>query len=144
MKFSARFEGGDELARNLATMSPRVSKRVLLEALMVGAEPIRRRASSNAPHDPGAPDLRNNIVVSTVRVPGVAAAVAIGPSKEFFYGLFNELGTVHQGARPFLRPAFDSEGVAALGPIGQELWRALASRGFSRTVDGARTNRGFV
>lgn len=138
--FAMRFEGGEELARTFDQLSVGVTKRVWQGALYEGGEPIRKRGASNAPHAPGAPDIRANIVMSTVRASryDAAAALAIGPARGFAYGLPNEIGTFRQPARPFMRPAFDSEAPKALPIIGQALWRELAARGIQRsaTVNG--------
>lgn len=129
MRFELRFEGGAELAKNLDQLSIRVQKNVMREALTEGAEPIRSRASQIAPYEPGPPDLRDNIGISTARVrePGDIAAVAVGPTKGFAYGLLQEVGTSRHAAQPFMRPAF-SEAPKSLSIIGASLWRALIKR----------------
>lgn len=119
--------GGPELGRALAQLTERMGKKTLRAALMVGGEVIRKAGSSHAPHAPGTPDLRENIGMNPVRrLPEDAhAAVVVGPTKGFAYGLPQELGTVHHPAHPFMRPAFDTEGQNALGAIRQELQREL-------------------
>lgn len=89
-----RFEGGAELAKAFEQLTARVSKKTLRESLEDAAEPMRRHMASMAPREPGAPDLADNIVISTARAKaiegGQSAAVAIGPAKEFYYGcVFN-------------------------------------------------------
>lgn len=137
------FEGGEELAAALDRLSTRVSRRLLREALIEGAEPIRRRAGHLAPRAPGAPDLADNIGISVSRSED-EATIAVGPTQGFFYGLFQEYGTVHHRAQPFMRPAFESEANRALGIVGQALWRELAGRGVSRSgsVDGPMESLG--
>lgn len=134
--FTVRFEGGAELARTLDQLSTRISKRIMREALEHGGEPVRKAASRNAPYEPGPPDLRENIGMSLARnrEAGDMATIAIGPTRGFAYGLPQELGTKHHAAHPFMRPAFDTEAPKALGLIGQELWRQLAGRGFTRSA----------
>jgi len=135
-----RFEGGKELAKALEGLSARVGKRMLRDALEEVGEPMRKRMAQMAPREPGAPDLADNIVISTGRVikpkgsDSLASAVNIGPEKRFFYGFFQEFGTVHHGAQPFVRPAFDGGVTKALSDMARALWTALASRGISRTV----------
>ena len=133
MKFSVAFEGGDELASNLAQLSMRLSKKILREALIEGGEPMRQDMGRFAPREPGAPDLADNMGISNART-GDMAAIAIGPVKGFFYGWFQEYGTKHFGGQAFARPAFDGNVHASLGIIGQALWRELAGRGFSRSA----------
>src|SRR5690606_123156 len=136
MKVEFRFEGGEELAANLATLPTRVSKRFFREALAEGGALIQTRASALAPRgDPEAPNLSESIAVMTARATGGdPVGVAIGPTKNVFYGSFQELGTKHHAAQPFLRPALDGEAQRALGVIGAALWRELAGRGIQRTV----------
>jgi HK97 gp10 family phage protein len=133
-----RVEGGDRLARTLRELPDRVNRRMQRDALMVAAEPIRGAAAAMAPRAPGAPDLADNIRISNARPEDGSVAVAIGPSKNFFYGKFQEFGTSRHGAQPFMRPAWDREGTKALQTIKSALWKALLRRGFGS----ARTSGG--
>lgn len=128
---SIRFEGGAELAAELARLSTRLSKRLLRDALTEGAEPMRISAGSHAARRSPAPDIADNIVVSTANTDD-QAAIAMGPARRFYYGLFLENGTVKMGARPFLRPGFDGNVGRSLGIISAALWRELAGRGVNR------------
>jgi HK97 gp10 family phage protein len=127
-----RFEGGQELADRLGQLSTRVSRTVTYEALRQGGAEIQGEAGRIAPHEPGFPDLRDNIGMSVARsvvdTEGLPA-VAIGPTKKFFYGLFQEFGTRHHSAQPFMRPSFESMWRPALGIIRGEFWRVIISRG---------------
>lgn len=128
--------GGPELARTLLSLSPRLSTQLMNAALREGAEPMRSRAAELAPREPGAPDLADNIVVSPVRQTAKnGTGVAMGPSKGFFYGFFQEFGTARHGAQPFMRPAFDGTQRQVVGIVGASLWAALIRRGIT-------TNRG--
>jgi HK97 gp10 family phage protein len=131
---TVRFEGGSELAKTLATLSQRVSKKIQREALVDAAEPMRARMARLAPFEPGKPDLRDAMVISNARGTDVQeTAVAVGPSKAGFYGSFLELGTKFLAARPFARPAFDELAPTSLGIIGAAMWTALAARGIRRS-----------
>ena len=99
-----------------------------IEALRAGAEPVKERMRAMAPRAPGAPDLADNIGVGVARV-GEEAAIAIGPTKNFFYGLFQEEGTSRHGAQPFARPALDATQQEALGIVGATIWHELIRRG---------------
>lgn len=136
MKVEFRFEGGEELAANLATLSSRLSKRIFRDALKEGGTLIQRRAGELAPRgNPKEPNLADNIGLMTARATGGdPVGVAIGPTKNVFYGSFQELGAKHHAAHPYLRPALDGEAQRALSVIGQALWRELAGRGIQRTV----------
>lgn len=136
MNVSLKVEGGRELAQALSQLSARVSKKVLIEALLAGAELIRAKAAQLAPRDPGQPDLADHLVAARVRDRDGLPTVAIGTTRPFFYDYFQEFGTPHHPAQPFYRPAFEGEAPRALGVIGQEIWRQLAGRGIARpTVD---------
>jgi HK97 gp10 family phage protein len=144
MKFQVTFEGGRELAKALDQLSTRVKGRVVREVLKDAAEPMRARMAQLAPKgDAAAPNL-SNVVVATARNVGsvdggkwqktsdTQHAVAVGPSKDAFYGVMQEYGTVYHGAQPFARPAFDSEALKALQAISRGLWVELAARGIGR------------
>lgn len=133
MKVSVAFEGGAELAQALDRLSVRISKSIMRDALLEAGEPMRRTAARFAPYEPGAPDLKANIGIAAIRGDDMAT-VAIGPTRGFFYGLFQEYGTSRHGAQPFMRPAFDMEAPRALDLLGRALWRELAGRGVSRRV----------
>lgn len=139
-----RFEGGAELARTLESLPAALSYRVLIEGLKEAAEPMRQRMAELAPREPGAPDLAENMGISVADRIGSTeggrwqarekeqAVVAVGPTKNFFYGLFQEYGTSRHGAQPFMRPAFDTTAPIALGIMGRVFWTILASKGVHR------------
>jgi HK97 gp10 family phage protein len=133
-----RFEGGKELAAALRGLKAGVSKRIQREVLTDVAEPMRNAMSRNAPREPGAPDLADNIRISNGRkldvVTDTEVAVRVGPTKAFFYGHIQEYGTVQHGPQPFMRPAFDAEAPKALTQIARRLWTELAARGVSRST----------
>jgi len=143
---SMRIEGGKELAAALNSLSARVRRNTLVTVLTEAAEPMRKRAESLAPHEPGPPDIKANIIVArnmkTIGESGFLerqdefqGTVAMGPAKGFFYGLFQEYGTTGKrghAAQPFMRPAFDSEAPRALKNIGEALWLELAAKRISR------------
>jgi HK97 gp10 family phage protein len=137
--FTIRIEGGAQLAADLNRLSERVRRSILLEALEEAAEPIRALASRYAPHEPGPPDIRANIITAktskTISAGGFLAkqdefqaTVAIGPSKGFAYGLPQEYGTIHHAAQPFMRPAFDQGAPKTLDMVGRSIWLALVGR----------------
>lgn len=126
---SMKVEGGDRLARTLRELPQRVNREVQRAALREGGELIRARASSLAPRAPGAPDLADNIGISNARPGDGSVAIAIGPTRGFFYGFFQEFGTVRHRAQAFMRPAWDSEGPRALKVIAAAMWTALIKRG---------------
>lgn len=140
MKASFSFTGGAELAANLRALPKSVSRNAQIDALMDAADPMVTVSRRIAPRAPGAPDIAANIEAAPVRA-GVdefgdakAAAVAWGPVKGFFYGYFLEWGTVKMAARPFMRPAFDSQAERSLGILMRRTWENIQSWVLSRNV----------
>ena len=73
-----------------------------------GAEVYRQAAAERAPVRTGR--LAESVVVGEVEMEGWTAVVPVGPSAEShrsFIGRFQEYGTVHQPAQPWMRPAGD-------------------------------------
>jgi HK97 gp10 family phage protein len=131
--------GGAKLAAQLRSMSPRRERTALSKMLLKAAEPIRSRASELAPVEEGKPDLREHIIAKAVNDKSLGqtdaygmrdrqeteSVVAIGPQREFFYGLYQEFGTVRHGAQPFMRPAFDHGQMSAFKTLQDEIWAWL-------------------
>jgi HK97 gp10 family phage protein len=136
-------QGAADVAKGLNQLSTRLSRRVLRDALEEAAEPMRATASAKAPREPGAPDLAQNIVISNARPADGSVGIAIGPSKPFFYGSFQEFGTSRHGAQPFMRPAFDSEVERAARTVRDAAWVALIRRGVVGTR-GSSTGGGLL
>lgn len=125
-----RVDGGDKLAKTLRDLPNRVSRSVQREALTVGAERIRSRASAIAPRAAGAPDLADNIGIATdVRPADGSVGVGVGVPRGFFYDWFQEFGTSRHGARPFWRPTIDAEGPRVIKLVAAEMWAALIRKG---------------
>ena len=139
-RVSFQMTGWKELGANLRALPAAMQREKILDVLEVGAEPMRARMEQLAPREPGAPDLADNIGISVAnRIGDVGGgrwqarhdeehAVAVGPAKFAFWGIFQEFGTVHHAAQPFARPAFDGTAHACLSLISQGLW------GIIRTV----------
>lgn len=135
MNIKMRFAGGTELAQNLGKLATAANTTVTRNALKKGAEPIRSKAAASAPRRPPQPDLADHIVISTIKVrPGETAAIAVGPEEAYYHGLFQEIGTAFHGARPFMRPAFDTLVGTSLDLIRREMWAALERRGIVRSA----------
>lgn len=137
MKFQMHLKGGAELAAALNAISKAVRRKALYAVLRDAAEPMRARAAQLAPYRPGGRDIREHIGISTTtRIGSVAggqwqaadefqAAVAIGPTQGFFYGLYQEYGTVRHAAHAFMRPAFDETRDPTLFLIRDGLWKLM-------------------
>lgn len=131
MKLHASVAGDKDLMKALNALSEQVKKKHLIAGLREAAEPMRARMEDLATRGDEAPHLKDHIGISTVsRVDGVrihedAAAVAVGPTKGFFYGFFLEFGTVKMPPQPFVRPAFDAEQGTAMSRLRGFIWNRL-------------------
>lgn len=135
-----KLTGMENLAKGLRALDQDLRRDVLIDALKEAAEPMRASMAALAPRGPDAPHLANSMSISVAnKVGGTSggrwlgattdneASVAVGPSKDFFYGLFLEYGTVKMSARPFMRPAFDENAQASLEILKRALWAAISS-----------------
>jgi len=118
-------EGDREMAANLAGMTRALSKAAVIRELTAAAEPIRAKAASSAPRGQFPPHLADHIVIAAVEDEGGAPAVAIGPTPHFAYGRFQEWGTIHHPAQPFMRPGFDAGTAAAITRVGKGLYTTV-------------------
>lgn len=132
---SMRFSGGEALARVYASLPEAVSRRWQLEALRKAAEPLRAEMAARAPRGPSRVGrrfpvhLKDSITIMTMRQ-SVAddPTVAVGPSKDAFWGFFQEYGTVRHGAQPFAGPSFDARVMTMLDTLRDEAWSAIRRR----------------
>lgn len=138
-----KISGGPQFAKALQALPFEKSRGLLVKILKHAAEPVRERMEQLAPVEPGKPDLKDAIVVQSVRkiddgtelearvLDDSEAAVAIGPSKDAFYGIFQEYGVAphgtHPGNRPqpFARPAWDEQQLTALKIVQDDIWAHL-------------------
>lgn len=146
-----------DLIQRLQALPGAMSQPILVRALKSGATVIQSRAAALAPRsspDSGQPGhLADHIGVSVAkkvegRVLGEQeAAVAVGPTALFWWGLVQEHGP-HDGtypAHPFMRPALDTGADPALRIVIDELWialRAAAEQGFGAKFTSANLTGG--
>lgn len=116
-------EGMDTLAMKLARLQREISGNLLRETVLEASEPVAEDVSANAPMLTG--NLSENIETEVTIENRTKAQVAIGPGKSAFYGMFQELGTVHMPAQPFLRPAFDANKDQVIEDVGDILRRRI-------------------
>jgi HK97 gp10 family phage protein len=154
---NSTIQGHDLFNKAMRGLDPAEARGVRVKILKHAAEPIAERMAALAPNEPGKPDLKDNIKIQAVRsvddpdfggtmaLDEDAAAVAIGPSKDAFYGFFQEFGTAphqqgageHPGhpAQPFARPAFDEKVGEALRIAADDIWAHIRNH-VSRSVTG--------
>jgi len=114
--------GGERVDRALAALGEAASD-VLEQAAQAGAEPVRESAERLAPELTG--KLSESIVQVILELSDSEVEIAVGPDKEAFWGLYQEFGTPHHPAQPFLRPAFDENQERILEAIADELRKEL-------------------
>lgn len=139
-----KLEGGPQLVKALGNLTLSQERSQMTSLLKTAGEPMRSAMEAHAPVEPGAPDIKANIVISPATKipdePGAPSrareesetAVAVGPSKDFPYGVPLEYGHVTVGksphfvdARPFARPAFDTTQDQTMRLIQDGIWRLL-------------------
>ena len=121
-------KGLKELKRNIRKITKKLERRVLKDASLAAAEPIRKEAARLVPRSAGRPSKGKkhlaDSLITKFRMKRGRFRATIGPKKDQFHGLFVEFGTSTQPARPFLRPALDSKGRQAV-----EIFRQVFKRG---------------
>lgn len=128
-KAVARFEGTAEVIANLDKYEKRIFNKELQPAFMAAAELVRDDAAKRAPVGPTG-RLREGMVAEWQ---SRRRRAVVGPSKDAYYGEFQERGTSRHAAQPFLRPALDSQASAAFRVIAQ---------GLSKAADAVAVRRG--
>lgn len=120
-------EGAADLSARLDRMEDGARGATLVEAVRDAARPIQQTASRLAPRKTG--KLSRNIDIAVEVARPTRAAADIGPNASAWYGRLVETGTKHASAKPFLRPAFDTEKNAAVAALRASLRSALGFRG---------------
>lgn len=133
----ARFEGIEEVIGNLTAYERRIQNKYRKEGLLDAAEIVRADAARRAPVLTGR--LQGGMLAtwSGRRRSGSGwgrAVALVGPSRDAFYGEFQEFGTSKMAAQPFMRPALDANGARVRDAIGDAV---------SKATDAIRTKRGF-
>ena len=140
---SQLLQGAAQFAKTLRDLDPSKVRGLKLRILKRAAAPMATRMGELAPWEPGKPDLKDSIQMQAIRsvddpefggkmaLAEDDAAVAVGPSKDAFYGYFVEYGTAPHGnhpgtpAQPFARPAFDETVDASIRLIQEDIWAHL-------------------
>lgn len=105
MSQQVKVRGLEDLAKALREHDLNVKAGLKVVGL-AGAAVLREAMEQRAPVRSG--QLRDNIDIGKVEIEKEArVTVPVGPNKKAFYGLFQEKGTPHHAAQPFMRPAAD-------------------------------------
>ncbi|MFH0914832.1 MAG: HK97-gp10 family putative phage morphogenesis protein [bacterium] len=120
---TAKVHGGAALTMKLKALQAEV-KSALKEASLAGAEPIHDEAERLAPRRKTVTKighLADHIEIEVAKSTATSCLVRIGPDKDHWYGRFSETGTVKMAAKPYLRPAIDTQGDEALEAFSKEM-----------------------
>jgi HK97 gp10 family phage protein len=119
-----KFEGFDELSRNLSEFSKRVERNIVMQGLRAGGRVIVVEARMRVPVRSGR--LKKSMGMKANRDYG-GPAISIGPRSgkkekyDAWYSHLIEFGTKYQSARPFLRPAIDAKQKEILEAMGKKM-----------------------
>lgn len=106
--------GGEEMAKNIASLDKALAKKVVRVALRRAAKVSLKRAKELVPVDTGA--LRDSLRIKVGRIRNdeikeakvyLTAGRKSGDRKAGYYAFQVEYGTKHAKARPYLRPAVE-------------------------------------
>jgi HK97 gp10 family phage protein len=126
--------GFEEVRRNLKRLQKATQREVALRSLEAGGEVIADEARRLVRVDDG--KLRNDISVGR-RAEGAGSTgeptVYVGPTnKTDWRAHFEEFGTEHSAANPFLRPAIDGPAAGrAVQVVGRKLGSEIEKQGRS-------------
>lgn len=127
-------KGLDEIDRRLKALPEKLRRRAIRQALKDGTELVRAEAEKRVKRSKYAPHLYDNIA-SKISVTAKQAHGIVGISNKVAHGHLLEFGTKphmvgevkHPGGEkhPFMRPAYDSHGDAAVEQITSDLAKAV-------------------
>ena len=126
---SVELRGAKELNDILEQLPAALAKGILRKAMREAARPILKRAKENCPVDSG--ELRRSLKIRAIKRNSAGrVGVVVSTDKGFFkgdtfYGAFLEFGTSRMPARPYIRPAFDTEHANSIRIVGEEIAAGL-------------------
>lgn len=127
-EFTAHVEGLDELERMLEELTPKAAKAAVRRAALKAGEIWQEAIEERAPRRTGF--LSEHITIKTKTTGGDddstgGITVLVGPEKSAFYAMFQEFGTKHQPAKPFIGPAYEEKKDEVLETFEKELQATL-------------------
>lgn len=139
-----KLEGWEQVSAALRELPRRVDEKVVKQTLRASARPVVMDARARTTSERVRKDLK--VLNVETEVGGrTTARVGLpgGRGPKSFMGLFIEMGTGPRvqkttgrrtgslPARPFLRPAMDSQAEAVFGIFGEEIWKRIERYGGS-------------
>jgi HK97 gp10 family phage protein len=134
MGISIQVLGAPELQRKLNGLVPKLEKKIVRKAMREAIRPAAASAAANAPVLSGLLKLSLKVGARKFknrRKFGVQIATNRLGGASIFYAAFNELGTKHQPARPFMRPALHGNRTQAIEIMKSEIGRGIEAAGRS-------------
>lgn len=143
---SAEVYGGAELAAAMLRLKATLRKRIMQKALRAAFQPLLKELRATAPRGKGkdvrGKHLKNTLKLRNLRRSRVRTGVRIftgtpaelgipkskgtNPKKAGYYPAHGELGTKHQRARPWMRPALAKLRGSIQDHLGRLVWEAMA------------------
>jgi HK97 gp10 family phage protein len=129
--------GADELNKTIKALPGELAKKVYLQSLRKGAVIVRDEAKLRAPYGSDFQKrsytkkkkgvattrfvkLRDEVRITVTTKTDISFAMAVHVGSAY-WGMFQEYGTTHMAARPWLRPAFEATAEQAINAVGQAL-----------------------
>lgn len=141
--FSFHVVGLRQIDRMLQQLPQHTSAALLRNALKRTAKPTAEKAKGKARrsrepwrHKLNPIHMADSIKIRSMKHSGIArkfgvhsrrgAAMALGPDRNHYWGLFVEFGTFKMDAEPFMRPAWDADKGTLIPRFGTEVWKGIA------------------
>jgi HK97 gp10 family phage protein len=127
---SCELEGLDDLEALLQIVAPKQAKAAIRKAGRKAGLIWQEAVEENAPRETG--KLADSIKVTTRVGEGDddstgSITVVVAPTKEVFYAMFQEFGTAHQHAKPFVGPAYEGHKEEVIQTFSTEVLNALTN-----------------
>ncbi|WP_272685704.1 HK97-gp10 family putative phage morphogenesis protein [Providencia sp. PROV130] len=130
MKFGVNVTGLRELGEALSRVEEEIKTKILRDAGKKAMEPVLKDMKQHAGFDETTQSehMRDSIKIRSTKSKKLndSVLITVGPSKKHFMkALAQEMGTVKQVSRPFIRPALDYNKQAVLNILVMEIRDAL-------------------
>ncbi|MEQ4673990.1 HK97-gp10 family putative phage morphogenesis protein [Providencia vermicola] len=130
MKFGVNVTGLRELGEALSRVEEEIKTKILRDAGKKAMEPVLQDMKQHAGFDETTQSehMRDSIKIRSTKSKKLndSVLITVGPSKKHFMkALAQEMGTVKQVSRPFIRPALDYNKQAVLNILVMEIRDAL-------------------
>lgn len=122
---TAVIEGVAEARRKFSDLEAKAQRSVLRQAAKRAAKPVVEEAKRRAPVDSSNEGDLAGSIGSKSRTRKGEIIIDVSYGKDEFWGLYQELGTAHHAAQPFLRPALDNNEQEVVDAFAGELAKVI-------------------